>query len=201
VSHIAPQYDRARCDPAELDAYDRVIARSGPLPPGAEPGTEAGPYFGVLQHSPRLADGLSALGVAFRELAARPGGYATADFEWIDIVLAHDLGCTAVLCAHAPAAVAAGVRPEAIRAVHEDRDGDLADDERALAEAIRAVDRGTGDAGTIALLRERFGERGAVEYCALIGYIGLSARMTLAFGLPAPTGEQVDELLAGLGRS
>jgi len=47
-------------------------------------------------------------------------------------------------------------------------------------------------------LRTRFGDRGAVEFTVLVGFLVMTIRMWNAFGVPEPSDEDIGDLLAGL---
>src|SRR5262249_746564 len=123
------------------------------------------------------------------------GSFAHADREWIDIVLGRELGSNSVVYAHTPDAIAVGVRPEAIRAVWEDREEELTDAERELAAFIRAVIHGRVTADQFAGIEQRLGTRGAVEYAACITWLVMTTRNLQALGFPDPADEEVSELI------
>jgi alkylhydroperoxidase/carboxymuconolactone decarboxylase family protein YurZ len=80
--------------------------------------------FGALLQPPPLAATLVRFGTGIRQGQLR-GTYTDAERELMDIVLAVELGDNAVLAVHIPDAVAVGVRPDAIAAVIERRDGTI----------------------------------------------------------------------------
>jgi alkylhydroperoxidase family enzyme len=174
--------------------YDRVIERTSRVH-----GLDgiAAAYFGALLQSPPLAATLARFGTGIRQGQLR-GTYTDAERELMDIVLAVELGDNAVLAVHIPDAVAVGVRPDAIGAVIERRDDDLTDDERRLAGYARAFVAGTVDDPCYASIRERFGDRGAVEFTILLGFLLMTIRLWQALGVPQPGAEEVGALLTGL---
>jgi hypothetical protein len=196
--HGREQFDRSAVPAAELAAYDRVNQRQTAYAYARPAGQEAGPYFGRLNHTPLIADHISELGVLYRRIGETGTSYAHADREWVDMVLCQELRRWSTMYGHLRDAVAVGVRPDAIRALREGRDEDLTPEERQLAEYIRAVVRGTVTAGMYDGIEARFGERGAVEYTALIGHLLMTVRLLQALGTPERPESDVDALLDGV---
>jgi hypothetical protein len=181
------QPKRADVRPEELAAYDRVVGRQtnygyGAATPGYEirPSDEiAGPYFGPLLQSPMIADYLSELGVVYRTRGEVEGSFQHKDREWVDMVIGLYTGFNTV--EHTADAVAVGVRPEAIIALHEGREQDLTEVERRLTNYIRAVAGGTVTDEDWAWAVGHFTLRGAVEYSALIAHLLLTFRLMQVF--------------------
>jgi hypothetical protein len=46
-------------------------------------------------------------------------------------------------------------------------------------------------------MEARLGERGAVEYTIFIAFLQMTIRLFQAFGVPAPTDAEIDEMLRG----
>lgn len=192
--------------PEERTAYDRVVARQegyrydefakllGSGTPSL-PGTEIQPYFAALLNSPLIADHISELGVVYRTRGEAPGSYSHADREWIDMVLAVELGMDFICFAHLLDAVAQGVRPLAVRALLDGRDDRLEPDELVLTQYVRQVVRGTVTPESFAAIRERFGVRGAVEFTGFVSHLQMTIRLQQAFGVQDVTRRQLEELL------
>lgn len=155
--------------------------------------------FDAMLVSPPLAADLSRFGKKLMKLGGRAGTWSFADHEFIDCVLALDLGYHGFLAFHAPQAVAEGVRPEALRAV---RSGDLdrlTDDERLCADFIRAAAHGAMTDDLWTRMRARLGsERGMVEYTFFVLFLQLHIRLHQALDIPQFTEEQMDQLLTDL---
>lgn len=160
---------------AEYDAIVEVLGRVG------------GP-FGVLMHSPGLAEKVckagaqvrlgSELTMAERELALlSTAREKDASYEW---------------ATHAPIARKHGVRDEAITAIREYLDtAGLTDDERDIIEYVREL-LGTNRVSQerFDALRERHGVRWLVELTGTIGQYQYIAAINNAFELdPNPDGE------------
>jgi hypothetical protein len=196
MPHLEPQYDRASVQSDEQGAYDRVLERQLALQYEDRTSEETiGPYFGILMHSPRLSDRLSDLGMFFRSRGETDNSFGHKDREWIDMTLGHELGCKGVIYSHLCDAVAVGVRPEAVKALREGRDADLAPDERQLTDYIRAVARGQVSGEQFRGIEQRFGTRGAVDYTGAITWLMMTMRNLQAFGFDDPTDAQIDQLL------
>jgi alkylhydroperoxidase family enzyme len=179
---------------AERADYDLVIERTSRVH-----GLDgiAATYFGALLQSPPLAATLVRLGTGIRQGQLR-GTYTDAERELMDIVLAVELGDNAILAVHIPDAVAVGVRPEAIAAIIERRERDLTTDERQLADFAHAFVAGTVDDALYATIRHRLGDRGAVEFTVLLGFLVMTIRLWQALGVPQPSDAEIAALLAGL---
>jgi hypothetical protein len=199
-----PAPDDVRTD--ERAAYDRVVARQasyrydeftrllGSDTPSL-PGTEIQPYFAALLNSPLIADHISELGVVYRTRGESPGSYTHADREWIDMVLAVELGMDFICFAHVLDAVAQGVRPQAVRALLDGRDDRLERDELLLTQYIRQVVRGTVTPESWAGIVEHLGVRGAVEFTCFVTHLQMTIRLQQAFGIADVTRAQLDELV------
>lgn len=196
------QPDRAAVRPDELKEYDRVVGRQTfygyskgtPGYPFRPKGQEAGPYFGVLLNAPLVADHLSELGVYYRTRGERPDSYSHADREWVDIVLGEHLGFN--MWGHILDGIAVGVRPEAVFAVLEHREGELTTEERMLAQYIRRLSDGALESSDWAFVHEKYGTRGAVEFSAWIAHLITTIRLIQAF--MANHAEPNEELAARL---
>jgi hypothetical protein len=203
--------DRSALREDELDAYDRVIARQAAYDyaPFVErflhesvlrafPGDRLQPYFAALLNSPLIADGISELGVVHRTRGSYSDSYDQADREWIDMVLCDEVRCNWVLYVHAPDAVASGVRPEAIDAVVDGREWELAADEKEKADYIPSFVRGTVTQPQYARLEVSFGVRGMVEWTAFCGHLLMTMRLIQALGLPDIPHADLEELVDAL---
>jgi hypothetical protein len=202
------QPPRESVRPDELAAYDRVIGRQNAYGYNKSTngyvtrpkGTEAGPFFGTLLHSPLIADYISELGVVYRTRGEVPGSYQHKDREWVDIVLGQYLGFN--MWGHIADGIAVGVRPEAALAILEGREEDLLDEERRLAEYIRAFADGNLTDEQRAYVKDHFGERGSIEFTAFIGHLIMILRLLQSFvgrnsGTDAEMAANVRKIMAG----
>ena len=141
MPHLPPQPDRSQIAEEELEAYDRVVRSRAAYTRRSEAG-KADVFYGALLNSPTLADLLND-SVRYLVGAAARGTFSHADREWVDMVLAQELGWDAVFYGHMPDAVALGVRPEAIKALRTQRDEDLDSGRASARGVIRRVLNGT----------------------------------------------------------
>ena len=141
MSHRPPaRPERDEVKPEDHEAYDYVLGRLGNLTEEYRT-TGPGAYHGALLNAPQVAAGLNRLGAITRTGSLR-GSYTDAERELCDVVLSKDFGYNGVLPIHLPDMFAVGVRPDAIDAIREGRDGDLEPDERQLVDYVRAVANG-----------------------------------------------------------
>jgi len=171
--------DRAEV-PAELEeAYDRVAALRN--------GAVSGPY-GILLHSPELAERAAALGKFVRwnsDLTA-------AQRETAIITAARHWDAELMWGAHVRLGREAGVRDEVIAAVGSRGALDaLEADERAIVGYVRALlETNRVDEPTFEALRELVGEQGIVDLTGLVGYYATVGFTLNAFEVPPPAGSE-----------
>jgi hypothetical protein len=180
--------------PEELADREYVVERTGRVHGADGPAAQ---YFGALLNSPPLAAALTRLGTEVRRGGLR-GTYTDADRELMDIALAVGLGSNAILPVHIPDALAVGVRPDAVESLLTRSDEDRTDDERQLVHYARGVVDGGVSDESYGALRERLGERGAVEFTVLVGFLLMTIRLWQAFGLPEPSDDEMLALLHDL---
>lgn len=181
--------------PDELEDYDFVEARTTSI--DYEAFDTPARYFAAMLTSPPSAAQCVRMGQHVRKGALR-GMYTDAERELIDVVLAKDLGYNSILTVHLPDAFAVGVRPEAIVAIRSGDESALTDDERQIVEWARAVVSGTVTDERFARMVDRLGERGTVEFTLFVSFLLMTMRMWQALGVPDPTDEDIDRLVAGL---
>ena len=182
----------------DLEAYDRIV---GPdVPEDLDPDdyrAPDGPY-GVLLNSPPFLAALWEQAALAVRAGEREGSFSHADREFVDVLVGFDWGYYGHLKLHIPNAIDVGVRLEAIEAIRHGREHELTDDERLLAEYIREVrDRRVTD-DTYAAIEERLGRRGAIEYTVWITRLSLMLTLMMAFAIPTPALDEIDELLQSL---
>lgn len=164
-------------EPAQRRVYDAVLAGPRKSVPG--------PILAWLR-SPGLADPAQALGAFLRFESSLPARLrelailltaraTTAQFEWF---------------MHRPIAEQAGLKPALIEAIAARRELHFDDADQALTcELATALARtSTLDAALYARGLQRFGERGLVEFVALVGYYTMVAMTLNAFAVALPEG-------------
>jgi hypothetical protein len=101
-----------------------------------------------------------------------------------------------LLAGHTPAAIAGGIRIEAIRALRDRREHLLTADERQVVEFIRAVRDGTvTDGGWLAMVERIGSERGVVEFVYLICLLIFHHKFCWAVGAPEMARDAFDRML------
>jgi hypothetical protein len=178
----------------ERSDFSHVVERTARV---HEPDGLASQYFGAVLNSPPLAAALVRLGTQVRRGQLR-GTYTDAERELMDIALAVDLGSNAILAVHIPDALSVGVRPEAIHALLDGSGDGLTPDEQELVALSRDFVAGNVSADSYARLEERFGERGAVEFTVLLGFLLMTIRLWQAVGVPDPSDGEIRDLMKGL---
>jgi hypothetical protein len=209
------QPSRTEVDPEELPAFDRAIERAtapdralfiARQQKGADgvseelqvPVEQDAGYYGRLLLSPQLAYHLSEIGRIVRATGDRGDSYTHAEREFVDQVHSADMQTNVIQRHHIPDAVAAGVRIEAIDALRSGREHELDVEERELAAFIRQVVGGGVDDATWESLEQRKGERWMVEYPIFILFLQLTMRLQQVVGMPEPSDEEIDRLVADL---
>jgi len=123
--------------------------------------------FEVLLHTPDIARSIAELGAKIRFSSTLPD----ADRELVILTVGITHGCAFVWDSHVDLARSVGVRPEALAALPDGDDAALDARELLLVAATRSLCRtgGVSDEQFAGLL-DLYGQRGAVDYCATVGY-------------------------------
>jgi hypothetical protein len=175
---------------------ERITAGFGPTAEQVAGEPYGVPHFRAMAVSPSLAVQLSKLGYAVMSRQDQPSSFTQADHEMIDLVLPLDSGYWALLAGHTPAAIASGIRIDAIRALRDGREESLTADERQVIEFIRAVRDGTVSDTAWSSMRERIGsERGVVEFVYLICLLIFHHRFCWAVGAPEMQRDAFEQML------
>lgn len=123
--------------------------------------------FEVLLHTPDIARSVAELGAKIRFSSTLPD----ADRELVILTVGVTHGCAFVWDSHIDLARSVGVREEAAAALRSGDESALSEDERLLVGATRSLCR-TGGVEDLQFtgLVARYGQRGAVDFCATVGY-------------------------------
>lgn len=172
-----PVPQRDDLSPAQAEVYDRIA--SGPR------GRVEGP-LAIWLHSPDLADRAQALGEFARyktsfeprlsELAILvTARHWTSHFEWY---------------IHAPIAEKSGLGASVIEDIRHNRRPrfDAADEDAVHAYAFELLTTGKTSDATLGRTVDLFGEKGAVELSAIVGYYSTCAFALALAELPLPDG-------------
>ena len=169
-----PELNRRELLPADAQpTFDEIMASRGRITP----------TFGVMLHSPQVAQRAAHLGTYMRfESSLEP-----PTRELAALAAAHLCKCAYEWAAHQGPAREHGVSEAAIAALGSD--GPLQDVDEPEALIIRYA-RGilvehTVDDATFAAARARFGDRGAVDLTATLGYYSMIACILNAAGVEA----------------
>ncbi len=166
--------------PGELTgAYDRVAALRN--------GAVSGPY-GVLLHSPELAEQAAALGQYVRWNS----DLTPAQRETAIVTAARQLDARLMWGAHVRLAREAGVREEVIEAIGQRADlGELAEEEAVIVRYVRELLHGNRVTNrAFEALRAVIGDRGIVDLTGLIGYYALVGFTLNAFEIEPAEGAE-----------
>lgn len=169
-----------------LDAYDRVAA--------ARQGTVSGPY-GILLHSPELAERTAVLG----EYTRWNSVLTNRQTETAVLAVARELDANVMWASHVKIGKDAGVPDATIEAIAsvadldqiEERPGDhLEPDEVAIVRYVRELlgpaHRVSG--ATFEAARSHLGEQGVVDLTGLLGYYSIVGYTLNAFEVEPPAG-------------
>lgn len=191
---------REEIDELELEDYDYVVARfETGYSEATHPRATTRLEYEALLNSPSIAAAFTRLGMAILRSGGVAGSWSHADHEFIDISLSYELGYYGMLAYHTPHAIAAGVRIEAIEALHDGREELLTDDERQQLMFIRDVISGTLSPESWKEMAARLGStRGVVEYVFFILYLQVHVRLHQALEIPGISREEQAALLRDL---
>jgi alkylhydroperoxidase family enzyme len=135
-----------------------------------------------MLNSPKLSE----IHTETRRYLASAMPFAHALRELSNVVIAVEMGSSALLHRHGVTAVRnSGARPEAIEAVKTQQYDLLEDEERLFAQYVREVVHGTVTDASFDALRARIGDRGMVDYTFLITTNIAWVRYAQAIGVEA----------------
>ena len=159
-----PPLDPDALDGDQRAVYDELVA--------GKRGGVRGPFPALLQ-IPQLAQRVARLGDVVRFDTT----FAPAVFEVTVLTTARGVRCIYEWYAHSRMARQAGVSPEVIEAIRVGEDPPFADADQRLAHTFAAelINRHRVTDATYEAVRERFGQAGAVELAAIVGYFAMVA--------------------------
>ena len=170
-------------DPAKLTAEQQRVAAAIS---GARK-TVRGP-FTIWLRNPTLAEHANAFGVALRDSKILDRRL----FELTVITVCRAWSVQYAWSSHAPAAEAAGIPPEVVAAIRDNRKPELKrDDERVVYDVAtelmqtKELSRATYDRAIA-----QFGIEGTVDLISTVGYYAMVGIFLKSFDVPTPTGDR-----------
>lgn len=170
-------------NPAELTAEQQRVAG---LISGARKNVR-GP-FTIWLRNPALAEHANAFGVALRDSKVLDRRL----FELAVITVCRAFTVQYAWSSHAPAAKAAGVSPEVVAAIRENRKPALQrDDERVVYDvATELMQTKELSQATYERAIAQFGIEGTVDLVSTVGYYAMVGIFLKSFDVPTPTGDR-----------
>lgn len=148
--------------------------------------TVRGP-FPMWLRNPALADHANQFGVALRDSTI-----GRRIFELVVITVCRAWSVQYAWSSHAPQAELAGVSPEVIKAIQENRTPNFTRDDERVAYTVaheimatRELSKKTYDTAI-----KQFGEQGTVELISTVGYYAMVGIFLKSFDVPTPTGDK-----------
>lgn len=168
--------DRDVLSPEAQSSYDAIAGTRGSV---------HGP-FAMLLHSPELAERAAHLGAYIRFGSQLPD----AERELAIITTARNFDCDYEWAAHARIASDVGVSEEAIDIVANRKPvSGLSDDYAVIVQFARELlDQHRVSDDVFAAVKKRFGESGAIELTATVGYYSMIACVLNATEIKSPAG-------------
>jgi 4-carboxymuconolactone decarboxylase len=164
--------------PADARAvYDRILSERGYVP---------GPYFYWIA-APHFTDLMEPIEKYLRYEVS----FDSRIVEIAILVVARHWRARYVWTSHAPAAIKAGIDPQAVDAIQRGETPALANDDEAVCHALcHALMTGKGvDDSLWERARSTFGERGITEITGLIGLYSAVCATMVAYRVPTKNGE------------
>jgi 4-carboxymuconolactone decarboxylase len=172
-----PPLDADALSPVQKRVYDRIAGNRK---------TVRGP-FPIWLRNPMLAEHATQFGIALRDHST----IGRRIFELAVITVCRAWSVQYAWSSHAPQAEAAGIAPEIVTAIRDNRRPDFAKaDERVAYEvateimATKELSQASYDAAVA-----QFGLQGTVELISTIGYYAMVGIFLKSFGVQAPNGE------------
>jgi hypothetical protein len=197
--------DRARVPADELEAYDRAyelvlkysddnaVSRARPYVDG-EP--YAHPYRVAWTNAPALCSAFLDAAWTTSRRAGKPGWYAPADHEMVDLVLGFDSDYWVFHAGHTANAITSGIRIEAMRALRNGDEESLTAEELLVVTFIRAVRDGEMSDELWNQMLARIGTlEGTIALAYQVAILSSIQQMMSVFGVPAMRPEEWDRLI------
>lgn len=176
----------ARVPPIDPAQYTPEQQRVGAIIAGAR-GNVRGP-FTVRLRNPRIAEQANALGIALRDSKA----VGRRVFELVVLTVCRAWSVQYAWSAHVGAAEAAGVSPEAIAAIRENRRPEFSHEDERIGYDVAAEIMQTGELSqaTYDCAVAQFGVEGTVDLISTVGYYAMVGIFLKSSDVPTPTGDR-----------
>ncbi|MEW6454749.1 MAG: hypothetical protein AB1490_29195 [Pseudomonadota bacterium] len=148
--------------------------------------TVRGP-FPMWLRNPRLAEHANEFGVALRD-----SSIGRRIFELVVITVCRAWSVQYAWSSHAPQAELAGVSPEVIAAIQENRTPHFTRNDERVAHTVATEIMATKELSkkTYDMAIKQFGEQGTVELISTVGYYAMVGIFLKSFDVPTPTGDK-----------
>jgi 4-carboxymuconolactone decarboxylase len=148
-------------------------------------GNVRGP-FPIWLRNPRLAEHANQFGAALRD-----SSIGRRIFELAVITVCRAWSVQYAWSSHAPQAEKAGIAPEIVEAIRQNRVPDFKKDDERIAYEVATEIMTTKDLSQAGYDRavQQFGLQGTVELISTIGYYAMVGIFLKSFGVPTPTGD------------
>ena len=150
-------------------------------------GNVRGP-FTIWLRNPRLAEHANQFGIALRDSKVLPRRI----FELVVITVCRAWQVQYAWSSHAPAAETAGVSPDVVLAIRDNRRPDFKHDDERVAYDVtteimqtKELSRATYDRAIA-----QFGTEGTVDLISTVGYYAMVGIFLKSFDVPTPTGDK-----------
>jgi 4-carboxymuconolactone decarboxylase len=149
--------------------------------------TVRGP-FPMWLRNPMLAGHANQFGIALRDHSV----IGRRIFELLVITVCRAWSVQYAWSSHAPQAELAGISPDIVAAIRDNREPSFArDDERVAHEVAREIMSTTAlSPATYDKAIRQFGEQGTVELISTVGYYAMVGIFLKSFDVPTPTGDR-----------
>ena len=143
--------------------------------------------FTIWLRNPKLAEHANQFGVALRDSKVLDRRL----FELAVLVVCRAWLVQYAWSSHAPAAEAAGISPEVVAAIRDNRKPEFTRDDEAVVYDVATEIMQTRDLSQPGYDRavSRFGVEGTVDLISTIGYYAMVGIFLKSFGVPTPTGD------------
>ena len=144
--------------------------------------------FTIWLRNPALAEHANRFGIALRDSKVLDRRL----FELVVITVCRAWSVQYAWSSHAPQAELAGVSPEVIAAIQQNRTPNFTRDDERVAYSVASEIMATRELSkeTYDVAIKQFGEQGTVELISTVGYYAMVGIFLKSFDVPTPTGDK-----------